>query len=207
MTGADGERQPLPAPRSKPPTSHHQTPDATDEVLVRVLTQLRSDRRVAGIPPWHASPGGPLPRRVPGSNPMNLPAWAGQYAPQHVMRNPTAIATNASHYFRGYRAGTERAFRAGGASAAVLPAPITITARARPARPRTRPAAIRLLTMALRIIPEVERPRYGEEFWAELAELDGLLRQLAYATRLLISAPSLRRSLRENPWHDEGDQG
>ncbi|MFF3867691.1 hypothetical protein [Micromonospora sp. NPDC001898] len=61
--------------------------------------------------------------------------------------------------------------------------------------------------MTLRIIPEVERPRYGEEFWAELAELDGLLRQLAYATRLLISAPSLRRSLRENPWHDEGDQG
>ncbi|MEO3778702.1 hypothetical protein ABGB16_17995 [Micromonospora sp. B11E3] len=140
---------------------------------------------------------------------MHLPPWAGPHAPLPVARDAASIAQHASYYFRGYQAGARVAVQSVGTPAAVLPSPVIVPLpesgrrSSRVRTPATIASAMRLVGVVLRFIPEVERPRYGEEFRAELAELRGL-RQLAYAARLLVSAPALRRSLREDPLGGKG---
>ncbi|GAB3838990.1 hypothetical protein GCM10029963_05710 [Micromonospora andamanensis] len=180
--------------------------EASDDVLRRVLAGLRDTGPEGILLPRHASVTAPLPRRIPGDNPMRLPAWAGQWAPMPVTRDAASIAANAHYYFRGYRAGAAVAVQRLDPGVAVLPTPIaaaTAGSTRRSSRARTRRAAMRLVDVVLRVIPEVERPRYGEEFRAELAELRGL-HQLAYAARLLIAAPALRRSLSGDPLRENG---
>ncbi len=59
--------------------------------------------------------------------------------------------------------------------------------------------ALRLTDLALRCLPTVQRPRYREEWRAELHELaDGPRRtQWCYALKLLATAWPLRRALRQ----------
>ncbi|MFF5172576.1 hypothetical protein ACFY3U_08085 [Micromonospora sp. NPDC000089] len=124
-----------------------------------------------------------------------------------MSRDAAAIAVNTRRYFVGRRARQAQvraAHPSAADSAAGPPTTTRIEAAAHPARERWRPAAGRIITVALRFVPAVERPRYGEEFRAELAQLQGP-NQVAYAVRLLLSAPALRRSLREDPLTEGGE--
>ncbi len=75
------------------------------------------------------------------------------------------------------------------------------TSSERPA-PSVRPSTLsdRLLTVTARILPAIERPEYEELFRSELFDLalsgSGRWAQLAYALRVLVRAPLLRRELR-----------
>jgi hypothetical protein len=65
-------------------------------------------------------------------------------------------------------------------------------------------AATRLVGLVVRALPEWERPRYSEEFRAELSSLKGF-RQLTFAICLTLSAPALRRALRQQAYTDTTD--
>ncbi len=176
----------------------------TDDVVVRVLEGLQRTGGVTGVSPRHTPhlARDPLPRRVPGSNLLPRPSWAEQEAPLSVSRDAAAIAVSTRRYFQGKQRALKVAVRTTHSSAAVAASPVALVrvqAGKRSSRERVRPAARRIVTVVLRFIPEVERPRYNEEFRAELAELRGL-DQLAYAVRLLLSTPALRRGLRDDPF-------
>lgn len=177
-----------------------------DDVVVRVLEGLQRIGGVATVSPRHTThlAHHPLPRRVPGNNLLRRPSWAEQKPPP-VSRDAAAIAMSTRHYFQGRR-GLKVVVGTADSSGTVPAGPVTFVradAGKRLPRERVRPAARRIVTVVLRLIPAVERPRYGEEFRAELAELKGLS-QLAYAARLLFSTPALRRSLREDPLAERG---
>jgi hypothetical protein len=69
-----------------------------------------------------------------------------------------------------------------------------------------RPGAVatRLVSLVVQALPEWEQPRYTEEFRAELTSLKGF-RQLTFAICLTLSAPALRRALRQQEFTDTTD--
>lgn len=176
--------------------------DAADDVVSRVLSGLRAagDHRFTPIS-RAPSRDWPLPRRVPGVLPRSYSPWGDQPLVPAV-REATAIARNTSSYLRGWRRGNE-AVRAAGptpvaalaAVAATGPPPVAAGVLRRIAvRPSV--AAIRFVGVLVQLLPARERPRYHEEFRAELSRLTGL-HQLGYVARLLWSAFALRRALRQ----------
>ncbi|GAA3748718.1 hypothetical protein GCM10022225_36150 [Plantactinospora mayteni] len=180
--------------------------DTADEVVLRVLAGLRA----AGGPrtgpqPHRTTSDWPLPRRIPGLDPGPYAPWADQPLVPAV-REASAIATNTSNYLRGWRLGNEavravRAFEAArpaaaAAVAAPIPPPALPGVVRRRIAARTGAAAMRLIGLVVQALPAGERPRYQEEFRAELSRLHGL-HQLGYATRLLLSMFALRRALRQ----------
>ncbi|MEV4759662.1 hypothetical protein AB0J86_31825 [Micromonospora sp. NPDC049559] len=173
----------------------------SEQVLVRVLTALET-ASARGVPLPRRVPSGPLPRRVPGG--YSLPRRSGfEGPPLTPVRNPVAIGENAAGYLRGWRLG-RAALRVHGPGRLAAEGVVGTAPPAAPPREiwrrrsavRIRSAATRLVGLVVRILPEAEQPRYSEEFRAELSGLTGR-HQLAYAARLLLSAPALRRSLRE----------
>ncbi|MFC6022244.1 hypothetical protein ACFP2T_39570 [Plantactinospora solaniradicis] len=173
--------------------------DTADDVVLRVLAGLRAagDPRVAPEP-HRASLDWPLPRRVPGRDPGPYAPWADRPLVPAV-REASAIAQNTSNYLRGWRLGNEavRAARPAAAVATPIQPPPAVPGGVR-RRVAARPgaAALRLVGFVVQVLPARERPRYDEEFRAELSRLGGL-HQLGYATRLLLSMFALRRALRQ----------
>ena len=171
-----------------------------DAVLLRVLGALRTESRVHTIPePRRASCDVRLPRRVPGANPGSHSPWATQ-EPLRVVRDASSIAQTATGYTRGWRRGHEAAQRrlspATAAAAAARQPSSSRGAALRRIAFRPGAAASRLVGLVVQVLPQGERRRYHEEFRAELGRLQGL-HQLAYATRLLLSALALRHALRQ----------
>ncbi|MGX7675997.1 hypothetical protein [Plantactinospora sp. DSM 117369] len=175
--------------------------DTADEVVLRVLAGLRAAGGPrSGPQPHRATSDWPLPRRVPGLDPGPYAPWADQPLVPAV-REASAIARNTSNYLRGWRLGNEavRAARpaAAAAVAARIPPPPALPGGVRHRiAARTGAAATRLIGLVVQALPAPERPRYQEEFRAELSRLSGL-HQLGYATRLLLSMVALRRALRQ----------
>lgn len=60
------------------------------------------------------------------------------------------------------------------------------------------PLAAHASACAVRLLPRAERPKYVEEYHSELYELARISRraQWAYAVRLLVCSPLIRRELR-----------
>ncbi|MGI5215038.1 hypothetical protein [Plantactinospora sp. CA-290183] len=174
--------------------------DSADDVVARVLTGLRSagpgDLR-GTLTARRAPTDLPLPRRVPGTHPGSHSPW-GDRPTVPAVRVATAIAFNTSSYWRGWRLGHEAARTASlpAVATAVTPLPADRAGLLRRIAVRPGAAAVRLVGVVVHVLPEWERPRYHEEFRAELSRLHGL-RQLGYATRLLLSAFALRRALRQ----------
>jgi hypothetical protein len=212
-------RKPGPATGSRassPPVLDPSALSDTDQVVFRVLSALRGSEPHE-IPPPRLMPcqdplprrgasEAPLPLRTPGQNPMPRNPWPAGGAPLPVIRDAASIAQNTTGYFRGWRRGWEAVVKVEDSNKLMPRAATAALARSAAAAPRNRftrrrraprlrPTAMHLIGLVIRILPELERPRYGEEFRAELSGLNGL-HQLAYATRLLLSAPALRRSLR-----------
>ncbi|MBE1484655.1 hypothetical protein [Plantactinospora soyae] len=182
--------------------------DTADDVVLRVLSGLRAagDRRFTPTTS-RTSLDPPLPRRFPGRNPGSHSSWAAQPLVPAV-REASSIAQNTSSYLRGWHLGNEAVRAARPAAVMAVAAPTQPAAPARSAPPvspsgmlrllaeRRRATALRLVEVVVQILPARERPRYHEEFRAELSRLDGL-RQLGYAARLVLSMFALRRALRQ----------
>ncbi|MEQ4301419.1 hypothetical protein ABNF97_08510 [Plantactinospora sp. B6F1] len=173
--------------------------DPADEVVLRVLAGLRAaGGRDPGPPARRVSSDWPLPRRVPGLDPGPYAPWADRPLVPAV-REASAIARNTSTYLRGWRLGNAalKVARPMAANVAVpIPPPAAGGIRRRIAA-RTGVTAVRLIGLVVQALPARERPRYQEEFRAELSRLTGL-HQLGYATRLLLSMFALRRALRQS---------
>jgi len=176
--------------------------DDTDAVVSRVLSALQATTPRQVFPPRQVSCDIPLPRRTPGCYPGSHSPW-GSGPPQRISREASSIAYNTMAYFRGWRRGHEVAqigrpaqLVTAAAQTADSPVPPPRHAFLRRHGLRSGAAAARLVGLVVRVLPQWERPRYSEEFRAELSSLNGL-HQLAYAVCLMLSAPALRRNLRQ----------
>lgn len=195
------QRAETPATEAPPHRDPSGSLDA-DQVILRVLAGLQ-ERASHHVPRPRSVPSTDvLPNRVPGRNLRRRDPSADQPPPQPV-RDASRIAVHTTNYFSGWRRGCEvadetRAGRLQPAGATITAAPVAAPREEVIRRRRTgrlRPAALRLVAIVVWILPELERPRYAEEFRAELSALHGP-HQLAHVLRLLVCAPALRRSLR-----------
>jgi hypothetical protein len=175
--------------------------DDSDPVVYRILVALTADEQHHSFTPCRTGTGASLPRRTPGQHPASYDPWRDRtQGPVRIVRDAASIAHHTSGYFRGWNRGLETARTGGSALAAAVTAPASPPLVLRPSarrRPALRPAtALRLVGLVVRVLPTLDRPRYAEELRAEMAALTEW-QQLAYAVRLALSAPALRRSLRQ----------
>jgi hypothetical protein len=173
-----------------------------DEIISRVLAGLQASGQRKPTPAPRRIPSElPLPHRIPGQYPGSYYPWPSEPASPTV-RDARSMAANVTGYQRGWRRGQDRLV-------AVPMTAVGATSAYRHAFLRRLvigpgAAATRLVGLVVRALPEWERPRYSEEFRAELSSLKGF-RQLTFAICLTLSAPALRRALRQQAYTDTTD--
>jgi hypothetical protein len=175
-----------------------------DEIISRILAGLRANEQRKSTPTPRRIPGQmPLPHRIPGQYPASYSPWPSK-PPSPTIRDARSMAANLTGYQLGWRRGQD---------ARLVAVPITAGYATVAANRHTflrrlaiRPgaAATRLVGIVVRALPEWERARYSEEFRAELCSLKGF-RQLTFAICLTLSAPALRRALRQQAFTDTTD--